>query len=135
MVEVTVISDEMRSVDANVSRGRILVAPAQLPEALGWELKPEGLCRDDVCIPVRDPAELFFGDALDLAAVGAALGRTVVVDVDARLAAVALDGEARRLALTELLAPAFTLPDLDGKLHALEEWHNQKKLLVAFASW
>ncbi len=135
MVEVTVISDETRSVDANVSGGRLLIDPAQLPEALGWELQPEGLCGDDVCVPVRDPAELFSGDELDLAAVGAALGRPVVVDADARLAAVALDGEARRRALTELVAPPFTLPDLDGNLHALEEWHDQKKLLVAFASW
>ena len=35
----------------------------------------------------------------------------------------------------ELVAPSFALPDLDGNLHALEEWHDRKKLLVAFASW
>ena len=50
-------------------------------------------------------------------------------------AMIALDGETRRRALTELEAPPFALPDLDGNLHALEEWHSQKKLLVAFASW
>jgi hypothetical protein len=135
MAGVTVISDETRAVEANLSDGRVLIDPAQLPDALGWELKPEGLCRDDVCVPVRDPADLFVGDALDLESVGAALGRPVVVDADARLAAVALDGETRRRALSELVAPAFTLPDLDGNLHALEEWHDRKKLLVAFASW
>jgi hypothetical protein len=135
VVDVTVISDGTRRVDANVSDGRILVDPAHLPDALGWDLKPEGLCRGDLCVPVRDPADLFVDRELDLAAVGGALGRPVVVDAEARLAAVALDGETRRRALTELVAPAFTLPDLDGKLHALEEWHDRKKLLVAFASW
>jgi hypothetical protein len=135
VVDVTVISDEVRSVEAEVSGDRLLVDPAQLPAALGWELKPEGLCRDDVCVPVRDPAGLFVGDTLDLAAVGAGLGRAVVVDADARVAAIAFDAEARRRALTDLVAPPFTLPDLDGTLHALEEWHNRKKLLVAFASW
>jgi hypothetical protein len=135
VVEVTVISDETRVVDAHASDGRILVDPTQLPNALGWELKPEGLCRDEVCVPVRDAAELLVGDALDLEAVGAALGRPVVVDAEARVAAVALDGETRRRALTELVAPSFELPDLDGNLHALEEWHDRKKLLVAFASW
>ena len=135
MVEVTVISDDVRRVDADIVGDRLLVAPGQLPEALGWALKPEGLCRDDVCVPVRDRAGLFVGDELDIAAVGAALGRPVVVDTDARVAAIVLDGEARRRALTDLMAPPFTLPDLDGNLHALEEWHNRKKLLVAFASW
>jgi hypothetical protein len=135
MVEVTVISDDVRTLDGNAVDDRLLVDPAKLPDALGWELKPEGLCRDDVCVPVRDRAELFAGDDVDLAAVGAALGRPVVVDANAGLAAVAFDGEARRRALTDLVAPPFTLPDLDGNLHALEEWHNQKKLLVAFASW
>ena len=51
------------------------------------------------------------------------------------VAAVALDGQTRRCALTELVAPSFELPDLDGNLHTLEEWHDRKKLLVAFASW
>lgn len=135
MVDVTVISDETSTVDGDVSDGRILVDPTRLAEALGWELKPEGLCRADVCVPVRDPAALFVDGELDLAAVGAALGRPVVVDAPAGLAAVALDGETRRRALTELVAPSFTLPDLDGNLHAFEEWHDRKKLLVAFASW
>ena len=29
----------------------------------------------------------------------------------------------------------FTLPDLDGGEHSLEEWRGKKKLLVAFATW
>jgi hypothetical protein len=37
--------------------------------------------------------------------------------------------------LTDRHAPAFTLPDLDGTPHSLEEWDDRKKLLFAFASW
>ena len=129
------IGDVARTVDASVSAGRVLVDPAQLSAALGWELKPEGLCRDDVCVPVRDPSVLFVGDQLDLAAVGTALGRPVVIDADARLAAVALDAETRRQALDDLVAPSFALADLDGVLHTLDEWRGRKKLLSAFASW
>ncbi len=135
MVEVTVISDEVRHVDAEVSGDRVLVDADRLPAAMGWELKPEGLCRADVCVPVRDPSGLFVGDALDLAAVCAALSRPVVADADARLVAVALDAEARHRALDDLVAPPFALADLDGHVHTLDEWRGQKKLLSAFASW
>jgi len=135
MPVVTVISSDTSQVEADVSEGRVLLAPADLPAALGWELKPEGLCRDDVCVPVRQLSDLSVGDQLDLSAVAAALGRPVVVDEDARLVAVALDAEARRQALDDLVAPPFALTDLDGHVHTLDEWRGQKKLLSAFASW
>jgi len=38
-------------------------------------------------------------------------------------------------ALREPQAPPFTLPDLDGRLHSLEEWRDRKKLLVALSTW
>jgi hypothetical protein len=135
MPEVTIISDDIRTVDGAVSDGRILLDPAGLPDALGWELKPEGLCRDDVCVPVRDPRTLFTDDRLDLERVADALARPIVVDADARLAAIALPAEERRRALDSLVAPSFELADLHGELHRLEEWHGRKRLLVAFASW
>lgn len=34
-----------------------------------------------------------------------------------------------------ILPPAFTLPGLDGKPHALEEWRNKVILLNFWASW
>jgi hypothetical protein len=132
---MTVIDDAARTVDGDVVEGRVVVAPAALPVALGWELKPEGLCRDDVCVPVRDRDALFAGDALDLAAVARAVGRPVEVDADAGVVAVALPAEARQQALDALVAPPFTLADLDGEPHELAEWRGRKRLLVAFASW
>jgi hypothetical protein len=135
MPVVTVISSDTSQIGADVSEGLVLLAPADLPAALGWELKPEGLCRDDTCVPVRRSSDLFVGDHLDLSAVAAALGRPVVVDADARLVAVALDAETRRQALDDLVAPPFYLADLDGNVHTLDEWRGQKKLLSAFASW
>jgi hypothetical protein len=135
MPSATIISDEVRTVDATPDDGRLLVAPDRLIEALGWELKPQGLCREDMCIPVRDQAALFVGDDLDLSAVAAALERPAVVDAAAGIAAVAVDAEVRRQALDSLRAPGFVLDDLDGHPHGLEEWRGRKKLLVAFASW
>jgi hypothetical protein len=135
MPSATIISDDVRRAEATPADGRLLVAPERLVDALGWELKPEGLCRDDVCVPVRDRASLFVGDGVDLAAVAAALGRAAVVDAFGGIAAVAMDAEGRRQALESLRAPTFVLDDLDGHPHRLEEWRGRKKLLVAFASW
>jgi hypothetical protein len=137
MPQVTIIEDETRTVEATVDGDGVLIEPGRLGDALGWELKAEGLCRGDVCVPVRDPAGLRPADAgrLDLAAVAAALGRPVVVDAQAGLAAVALPAEQRRQALESLQAPPFALHDLDGVTHQLSEWRGRKKLLVAFASW
>jgi len=135
VTSATIISDEVRSVDAEIAGDRLTLDPGRLVDALGWELKAEGLCRDDICVPVRDPAGLFLGDRVDVAAVAAALDRPVVVDADARLAAVALPAEQRRKTLDGLAAAPFTLNDLDGAPHQLSEWRGEKKLLLALSSW
>ncbi len=130
---MTVITDEARPTPAEEAEGRVLVAPADLPAAIGWTLKPEGLCQDDVCVPVRDQQALFADGRLDLGRVADALDRPFLA-----ADGVAVVGEPRtirRLATDGLQAPGFTLPDLDGELHQLEEWRGRKKLLVAFASW
>jgi hypothetical protein len=130
---VTVITDEPRPTSAEAVAGSVLIDPADLPTAIGWALKPEGLCQADVCVPVRDRDALFSGDRLDLGRVAQALDRPFLVDEG-----VAVMGEprpTRRLATDGLQAPTFTLPDLAGERHTLEEWHGRKKLLVAFASW
>jgi hypothetical protein len=135
MARITIIGDDTTTVNAMVDAGRVLVEPDALPHALGYSLKPEGLCRDDTCIPVREPASLFVGDRLDVAAVATALQRPSVVDPDAGIVAIALDRERRRNALDALVAPDFTLPDLDGTPHSLSQWRGQKRLLHAFSSW
>jgi peroxiredoxin len=135
--QITIITDRVAHVDAEVDpeRGAFLIDPADLHEALGWEIKPSGLCRDDTCVPVRDMDAIRVGDRLDVAAVAAAVRQPAVVDLDAGLVAVALPADLRRRALSDLDAPTFTLPDLAEVPHSLEEWAGVKKLLVTFSSW
>src|SRR5258707_1135905 len=121
-MQATIVTDEIATVAAVADGDRLLIDPSALPDALGWEWKPEGLCRGNVCVPVRDRAQLLAGGKLDVGAVAGALGRLVVVDAAAGIAAVALPKESRREALQEQHAPTFTLPDLDGGEHSLEEW-------------
>ena len=67
---VTVITDEVREVEGDVVDGRVLVDEPALADAIGWQLKPEGLCRDDRCVPVRDRTGLEVGEYEDATATG-----------------------------------------------------------------
>jgi peroxiredoxin len=137
VIQITIVDSEWRQVEAtpDPDRDTFLIDPDRLPEALGWELKPSGLCQETTCVPVPDMAALRVGEQLDLVAVARALGRPTVIDVDAGLLAVALPAELRRRALEDLRAPEFALPDLNGDLHGLYEWAGLKKALVTFSSW
>ena len=135
MSELTIIDETVHGVTGTTDGDRMLVDIDSFRQATGWELKPEGLCRGDVCVPVAHPASLTVQRRLDLAAVATALGRPVVVDAAAGMAAFGLAADERRRALDGLEASDFRLPDLDGTSHGLEEWRGKKKLLVTFASW
>lgn len=94
------------------------------PEAVGWEAKPHGLCRGELCVPF--PLE---DGRVDLAAFAERLGQPVAREGDTWAF-----GEPRRPA-GSLDAPDFTLPDLDGRLHSLADYRGNKVLLVSWASW
>ena len=127
--------DAVNEIEVEIVAGRILTDPAGIEAALGWELKPEGLCRGDVCVPVRAEAGIGEADRIDLARVAEVLGMSTLLDEAASLVAVSAPAADRRAALKGRVAPDFTLPDLDGTLHSLEEFKDRKRLLIAFASW
>jgi hypothetical protein len=122
-------------VPAEVAGGRVRINPEALQEGLGWKLETEGLCRGEVCVPVRDRDALYDGNSIDLAAFATALGRPLALDVEERTAAIGTAPADRATLMANLEAPDFTLPDLEGKLHSLSEHRGKKVLLVAYASW
>ena len=77
--------------------GTLWIDRAEVAATLGWELKPEGLCRGDVCVPVRNPEALVDRIGLiSLTALAEALGKVVAVDLDQRVAVVGDGAERRR---------------------------------------
>lgn len=112
-----------------------LVDPAEIESALGWTLKPEGLCRDDTCVLVPDRDGLVSDGGVDVRVLGELLDRPVAVDDASGTVAVGAPRGARRAALQDLRAPDFSLPDLDGTWHSLSDHRSKKRLLVAFSSW
>lgn len=109
----------------------------QIHEATGWDWKPQGLCRDDTCMPVpRDAGQpMVDGDRLDVAAFWRYAGWPVVHDDAKSLWVLGEGASARAGALSTLQAPDFELPDLDGRPHRLSDYRGQRVFLATWASW
>jgi hypothetical protein len=122
-------------VDARVADGHVLLSAAALREALGWELHEGTLCNDTMCVPLPKGSRLGEGGAFDLAEVAATIDRPLALDAEERAAFLGASATERAQALTSLIAPDFTLPDLHGRPHTLAEHRGRKVLLVAWASW
>jgi len=96
-------------------------------EATGWQIKPEGACKGDVCVPL--PARGF-----SVASVTERLGMAVVHEPSAGLWAIGPETMGGR-ALTSVDTSDFALPDLDGNEFRLRSLHGQKVALVAWAPY
>ena len=133
---ITLIDGE-RAVLAEVSiAGETLrIAPEALREATGWKLEARGLCRGEICVPVRDRAELADATGVDLAAFARAIDRPLALDTAERAAALGTGAASQRALMATLEAPDFRLPDLQGRMHSLSDHRGKKVLLIAYASW
>jgi hypothetical protein len=131
------VADEVSevAVPARVVGERVVVDEDVLHAAVGWTLKPEGLCRGDVCVPVRDRSGIERDGGIDLEGVASALGRPAVVDPAAGVVAIGVAAPRRGESLRSLVAPDFELPDLDGKPFRRSTLAGRKQLLLAWASW
>ena len=110
---------------------------ADLSAATGWSLKPEGLCRDETCVPLFGRAVTAPGDdsRVDLDAWADALGLLVAGDDGAGVAALARSAETHRRDLAPGRAPALDLEDVDGNPVSFDDLSGHKRVLVTWASW
>lgn len=105
------------------------VDPEALARRTGWELKPEGLCKADRCIPMPE-----HDGPLDAEALAERLRAPLVHDPEAELWALGPSTAGRALESAEL--PAIVLPDArTGEPFDLESLRGQRILLIAWASW
>lgn len=136
MAPFTIVDAERAvPVPARVAGDRVLLDPAGLKDALGWEIHDGLLCNDAMCIPVADERALVRDGGIDLDGLARALDRPLAMDIEEGAAFLGASARERSQALAAQQAPDFSLPDLDGRLHTLREHRGQKILLVAWASW
>ena len=122
-------------VDAAIDGDRVSLTPEAVKTALGWDIEPEGLCREGLCVPVPVGSTLVGSAGIDLRELASVLDRPLALDADARAAYLGVSAGERARALSSLRAPDFALPDLHGGRHSLSEHRGKKVLLVAYASW
>ncbi len=106
------------------------VSKSEFEAGTGWQLKPEGACQGEVCIPLSEPA----GDVIDVARVANDLGMPLVAEPAHGLWALGPVSIGSR-ALVSAQAPDLRLPDLDGHEFRLSSLRGQKVLLFAWAPY
>jgi len=105
---------------------------AEFAVRTGWELKPEGACRAEICMPLPKDARRADG-RVNVPVLADALGMALVAD-DAH-ALWALGPASGGRALASAVAPEITLPTRDGNPFRLGSLKGTKVFLCAWASW
>ena len=124
--------------EAGRSDGESLwLSSAALNEATGWELKTEGFCRDEICVPLPSGREAEFrrGGEVDAAKLFRHAGQPIVASRDKSVWSIGTSAGIRSSALESLEAPDIALPDLDGRIHRLSDQRGRKVFLSTWASW
>ena len=109
------------------------VQKTDLPRINGFELKPQGACRADVCIPV--PKTMTRGASFNLSAFAKRVGQHVVADTESHVWSFGEIPVVRGSFLESRQAPALTVPDRKGRPVSLARFRGKKVLLVTWASW
>ncbi len=107
---------------------RLDLDAAAFEASTGWQIKPEGACKGEVCVPLDRSIDAGF----DLVATADRLGMAIVADAEAGVWSIGPASLGGR-SLTTAEAPELTLPDvLTGEQVSLSSFRGQK---VAIASW
>ena len=133
----TVIYDgraiRLNRVGPDTTADALWILKSNLPSINGFELKPQGACREDICIPI--PRAMMRGDYFNLTAFAQRVGQRVVVDADARVWSFGEIPVVRGAFLESRMAPEFSVPDRKGRPVRLSQFRGKKVLVVTWASW
>ncbi len=114
---------------------------ADLKRATGFVLKPQGVCREELCFPLPKARRTAFltkrgqTEWFNLSEFARLLRQPVARDAENAVWYFGPRAEAQNNLVTSLGAPDFTLPDAQGKPRSLREFRGKKVLLLTWASW
>lgn len=158
-IRATIVYDDVAT-DLTAARedsGQLWITTADLKRATRFEVKPQGVCRDELCFPLPKARQQEFihqevitridkdqshsrtspGGTLiwfNLTAFAALVHQPVAHDAALATWYFGLRSDQRQ-GLSSLQAPDFTLPDIHGQAHSLSDFRGKKVFLVTWASW
>lgn len=115
----------------------LLIRAEDLPRINGFELKPQGACYEDICVPINEEmlieqdGEVWF----DLTAFADLIGQPYVADRDARVWSFAEIPAKRESMMVDAMAPDFEVKDRQGKVIRMADFRGKKALIVTWSSW
>ncbi len=122
----TVALDKVRS-DSN----GLWIQSKDLPRVNEFEVKPQGACRADVCIPLSKT--LKNGSWFNLTGFAQKIGQQFVAD--GNVWSFSEIPVLRGSFYNSRVAPDFAVPDRKGKIVHLSDFRGKKALVVTWASW
>ena len=114
---------------------------SDLTRATRFVIKPQGVCRDELCFPLPKNRKSEFVAKkgattwFNLSEFARLINQPFATDQKNGVWYFGARAAEQNGYLTSLEAPNFTLPDLNGKLHSLADFRGKKVLLVTWASW
>jgi hypothetical protein len=106
------------------------IPAAEFESGTGWQIKPEGACKGDICIPLKNTT----GDMIDIEQVAADMNLPLVAEPEAGAWALGPDSIGGRT-LATAKAPNLTLPDLTGNMFELSSLKGKKIVIYAWAPY
>jgi len=113
--------------------GALWIPKGDLPRVNGFEIKPEGACREDLCIPI--PTDMTRGEFFNVTAFARRVGQAVVYDPDSSIWSFGEIPVLRAGFLESRMAPDFAVPNRAGRVVRLSDSRGKKVLVVTWASW
>lgn len=120
--------------------GQLWITTADLTRATHFAVKPQGVCRDELCFPLpKARKQEFLRDSsgkhwFNLLAFADLVHQPVAHDEALSTWYFGQRSDQRQI-LSSLQAPDFTLPDVQGKMHSLSDFRGKKVFLITWASW
>ena len=112
-----------------------------LARATRFVIKPQGVCRDELCFPLPKNRKADFVSKkgstawFNLSEFARLIKQPFAQDEKNGVWYFGAGVQEQNGYLVSLEAPNFTLPDLNGRMHSLTDFRGKKVLLVTWASW